>query len=66
MPLRLTIYKEVILDEEYGNKEEFEELGPDTLLEMLAEDDPLHIIENECGGFINIFRKLEWVNLEDL
>ena len=60
MALKLTIYKEIILDGLWGTKEEFDELGENTFLDMIADADPLSIIE-EAGGFRKIFRKLEWV-----
>jgi len=60
MALKLIIYKEVILDDLWGTKEEFDELGENTFLDMIADADPLSIIE-EAGGFREIFRKLEWV-----
>jgi hypothetical protein len=61
MPLKLTIYKEIVLDEYWATKEEFEEMGKEVFLEMLSDADPLSIIE-ECGGFRSIFRRIEWVD----
>ena len=47
--MKLTIYREVILDDLWGTKEEFDELGENTFLDMIADADPLSIVE-EAGG----------------
>lgn len=58
--IKVTIHKELTISDLWCSDEDFKEMGLETFIEMIDEEDPLSFLE-ECGGFKGLITKVEIV-----